>query len=597
MRPTGGLSVVAERDPSLGSRYLAKVGNMRLRLVTVLIAVLTVVPSVATAEVGDLVTDYGEGGHVLIDGGFAHEMVVLDDGSVILAGGQPGATDDMRDVWVAKVSPDGSAVTEFPVNNLGHEVQWISDIDVAADGSLFVFGGNGPVGGPFASFVGKLTPDGAPDTTFVDEGPYPGFWFIPSEKPVWFQDIAVIDDQLVASGTYGTTPDRVGYAWVSPLDTFAPVATEFPISGALDVDVFFAEFFPHGDDLIGVALGSADGVTYGGSLSDDSIDFIAVGIETTNQVEGFGPDAIQLGNGNIVLAEHGHADDNEQAMAVFDPSGALLTAGDEGQVSEGVSPIDLAVLRTGNFAYIDTEGMSPSWSIAIYNQNLEIVDWINAPDLMNGGDVQSHPTDGTIFVFEFDHQGYRLSRFDADGLGRFIDDGESVHEGDIEWIAEQGVTLGCNPPDNTEYCPTDGVTRAEMASFLTRALDLPPPTEPHPFTDTAESIHDADIGSIWEAGITLGCNPPDNDAYCPDRIVTREQMASFLVRTLTAEGTEPSREFADIADSIHKTDIEIIGTLGITLGCNPPDNDVYCPTDPVTRAQMASFIMRAMALP
>lgn len=48
-----------------------------------------------------------------------------------------------------------------------------------------------------------------------------------------------------------------------------------------------------------------------------------------------------------------------------------------------------------------------------------------------------------------------------------VPDSNIFHE-DINWMAESGVTRGCNPPDNTEYCPSDNVTREQMAAFLHR---------------------------------------------------------------------------------------------------------------------------------
>jgi hypothetical protein len=53
----------------------------------------------------------------------------------------------------------------------------------------------------------------------------------------------------------------------------------------------------------------------------------------------------------------------------------------------------------------------------------------------------------------------------------FVDDAGSVFEGDINAIAMAGITLGCNPPTNDRFCPTLDVTREQMASFLVRALD------------------------------------------------------------------------------------------------------------------------------
>jgi hypothetical protein len=47
----------------------------------------------------------------------------------------------------------------------------------------------------------------------------------------------------------------------------------------------------------------------------------------------------------------------------------------------------------------------------------------------------------------------------------------NVHHDDITWLADTGVTRGCNPPANDEYCPDDAVTRAQMSSFLRRLAE------------------------------------------------------------------------------------------------------------------------------
>ena len=66
---------------------------------------------------------------------------------------------------------------------------------------------------------------------------------------------------------------------------------------------------------------------------------------------------------------------------------------------------------------------------------------------------------------------------ELDPGGTFIDDDGNIHEGNIEAIAAEGVTRGCNPPDNTWFCPGEAVTRGQMAAFLTRALDLEPASD------------------------------------------------------------------------------------------------------------------------
>lgn len=179
--------------------------------------------------------------------------------------------------------------------------------------------------------------------------------------------------------------------------------------------------------------------------------------------------------------------------------------------------------------------------------------------------------------------------------GTFRDDDGNVHEGAIEAIAAVGITLGCNPPVNDRYCPSNSVTRGQMAAFLVRALDLGP-TPTNFFTDDNGLVFEDDINSLAASGITLGCNPPANDRYCPEKRVTREQMAAFLVRGYGYTDDGGGDRFSDDDDSVFEGDIDRLATAGITLGCNPPANSDYCPKDPVRRDQMASFLARAGGL-
>jgi hypothetical protein len=104
----------------------------------------------------------------------------------------------------------------------------------------------------------------------------------------------------------------------------------------------------------------------------------------------------------------------------------------------------------------------------------------------------------------------------------------------IAWMADQAITRGCNPPWNDFYCPDDPVTRAQMAAFLSRALGLPEAPPGDRFVDDG-GLFEADIERLAGAGITLGCNPPDNDRFCPGDPLTRAQMAAFLFRALAGE--------------------------------------------------------------
>ena len=161
----------------------------------------------------------------------------------------------------------------------------------------------------------------------------------------------------------------------------------------------------------------------------------------------------------------------------------------------------------------------------------------------------------------------------------------------IAWMERVGITSGCNPPVNTNYCPTADTTRGQMAAFFTRALSLPP-ADDQGFIDIANSVFVNAINSIALEGITLGCNPPANNRYCPDDITSRGQMAGFFTRALSLPPAG-DQGFTDIANSVFVNAINSIAAEGITRGCNPPANTNYCPEDPILRQQMAAFFLRA----
>lgn len=173
--------------------------------------------------------------------------------------------------------------------------------------------------------------------------------------------------------------------------------------------------------------------------------------------------------------------------------------------------------------------------------------------------------------------------------GTFFDDDGSVHEGDVEAIAQAGITVGCDEAKEF-FCPDAAVTRAEMATFLTRAFGLAPdPTSG--FSDVS-GVHAGSIGAVEAAGWVDGCNPPANDNFCPARTLTRGEAAKMLARALDLPAASTD-SFVDDETSPFAADIERLAAAGITKGCAP---DHFCPNSTVTRAQMASFLARALGL-
>jgi hypothetical protein len=172
----------------------------------------------------------------------------------------------------------------------------------------------------------------------------------------------------------------------------------------------------------------------------------------------------------------------------------------------------------------------------------------------------------------------------------------------IERLYSAGITGGCaaNP---LMYCPETTVTRAQMAVFLERGIhgsSYNPPA-----VGASTGFGDVQL-AYWAAawikqlaaeGITGGCGSGN---YCPEAPVTRAQMAVFLLRSKYGASYSPpavggSTGFSDVDPTYWAGAwIKQLVADGITAGCG---SGIYCPESPVTRAQMAVFLVRTFSLP
>jgi hypothetical protein len=112
------------------------------------------------------------------------------------------------------------------------------------------------------------------------------------------------------------------------------------------------------------------------------------------------------------------------------------------------------------------------------------------------------------------------------------------------------------------------------------------------FPDVPRSnIFYAHIENVLHQGITAGCGGGN---YCPDSSVTRAQMAVFLLKSKHGSTYLPpgcAGVFPDVpCPSLFADWIEQLAAEGITGGCGSGN---YCPDNPVTRAQMSAFLLKA----
>ena len=175
----------------------------------------------------------------------------------------------------------------------------------------------------------------------------------------------------------------------------------------------------------------------------------------------------------------------------------------------------------------------------------------------------------------------------------FTDDDGNTHEADINRIAQLGIARGCATTPQPKYCPEGHVTRAEMAAFLLRAIGEP---DPQPTVSNAfEDVTD----SVWYTNYVLrfaqlGVDTGSDGVWRPNDPLTRLEMAEWLTRMFDhiTPANSPQGLFGDVNNS-NWSIVEGLYEAGVTKGCSTTPL-LYCPDEPVTRAQMASFIIRAL---
>jgi hypothetical protein len=169
----------------------------------------------------------------------------------------------------------------------------------------------------------------------------------------------------------------------------------------------------------------------------------------------------------------------------------------------------------------------------------------------------------------------------------------------IQSIYSQEVTSGCG---GGNFCPNDPVPREQMAAFLERGIRGPlytPPAATGVFADVpAGSFFAPLIELLFADGITSGCSSSPL-LYCPSSPVTRAQMAIFLLRAKHGSGYTPPPATGTVFADVAAADFAaaFIEQLSAEGISNGCGGGNYCPNDSVTRAQMATFLQRTFTFP
>lgn len=132
--------------------------------------------------------------------------------------------------------------------------------------------------------------------------------------------------------------------------------------------------------------------------------------------------------------------------------------------------------------------------------------------------------------------------------GEFIDDENSIFEGDINWMGENEVSLGCNPPTNDRYCPDDNVTRGQMAAFMHRLAV-------NQVVDAATAI------SAQNASTLDGL---DSSAFLKDDVISFTQASGWVPN----EATGSTVQYYNNADRLGAGDSQLSLTTPTMVGAD-----------------------------
>ena len=157
----------------------------------------------------------------------------------------------------------------------------------------------------------------------------------------------------------------------------------------------------------------------------------------------------------------------------------------------------------------------------------------------------------------------------------------------IDWAVTTGVTNGTS---KTTFGPDASCTRAQMVTFLWRAMGKPEPTlQTSKFVDVpANDYYTKAVLWAVEKGITDGVDPTH---FAPDQTVTRAQTVTFLWRMMEKPAPQGGVSFPDVPSGEYYSDaVAWAVENNITNGMN----GVFAPKNDCTRAQIVTFLYRTI---
>jgi hypothetical protein len=428
--------------------------------------------------------------------------------------------------------------------------------------------------------AGDLNGDGAPDLAFQDFTSTP--------------EIATLLNDGTGQFTPGpTTPMTHSLAGL--------VASQFDAGSTLDLAGTNGDCCDQAFDTVLVLHGNGDGtfqppVEYptgsrpaglaAGFLNGDkAADLVVANSNDTNLTillndgnGGFQSTLIGIGWSPAGVTMGDFDNDGKTDVATVNPGSSnasvLLGTGDGGFQAPVTYP---APGSSAGIAAVNFGGQGPDLAISapgdnaleiLFNANLS-VQTLYAHTVLLGGEAR----------FVGGASGFGILTYQWNKNGSPLSDGASVSGAHTAVLTIQPAEFSDGATYSVTVSDSCGTVTSNAVSLYVEFADVP----------SSSPFHD-DIISIATAGITGGCGGSN---YCPTSPVRRDQMAVFLLKSEHGSAYTPpacAGVFADVPCPGPFTDwVEQLAAEEVTGGCGSGN---YCPDSPVTRAQMAIFLLK-----
>ncbi len=359
----------------------------------------------------------------------------------------------------------------------------------------------------------------------------------------------------------------------------------------------------------GVTVNNSGTITNKGTITNNGILTIVQGGTLTGEVTGN-----QVIGSVTVLTDGNGSASASPATAEAGTTVTLTADPDSGYRLARWEVVEGDVTITGNRFIMPAENVTVR---ALFSRIVNLPD-THSIDLIvsDGGEAKLSLTNAsagsTITVTATPDEGYELAYITVDGerisgttftmpdsdvtvrvyfreAGSAFTDvpANAYYAGAVSWAVANGITDGTGAGT---FSPDAQCTRAEVVTFLWRAMGSPEPSGDNSFTDVpADSYYSKAVQWAMEEGITSGTGA---DTFSPDAVCTRAEVVTFLMRALDGQGAG-SAGFSDVpADSYYSEAVAWAVANGITDGTSAT---TFSPDAQCTRAQIVTFLYRAVA--